>query len=366
MRIALGSDHAGFQLRNCIREFLQDSSYFTGDFGAEGSDKPCDYPDAAFEVGVRVARSEYDLGILVCGTGIGMSIAANKIPGIRAALAYDEETGRLAREHNNANILALGGRKTDCETAIRIVKAWLSADFDASRHLLRIDKIKSFEEGAAMIRDRLNSPPRLVTFDHPLIQHKIGIIRDRNTSVKAFRELVQEIAGLMVYETTRNLQLEPVTVETPITTTTAYSLSGKKIAIVPILRAGLGMVDGILQLIPNAKVGHIGLYRDPETLEPVEYYCKLPGDIGERDIIIVDPMLATGGSAVAAIDLVKKRGGKKVSLLSLIAAPEGVARVHERHPDVDIFTAALDSHLNDHGYIVPGLGDAGDRLFGTR
>ena len=192
------------------------------------------------------------------------------------------------------------------------------------------------------------------------------MVRDKNTSVKVFRELVQEIAGLMVYETTRNMQLEPVEVETPITRTTAFYLSGKKVAIVPILRAGLGMVDGILQLIPNAKVGHIGLYRDPETLEPVEYYCKLPGDIGERDIIIVDPMLATGGSASAAIDLVKRRGGIRISLLCLIAAPEGVAKIHENHPDVDIFAAALDSHLNDHGYIVPGLGDAGDRLFGTR
>ena len=366
MRIALGSDHAGFNLKSCIEKSLHGSSVITGDFGAKGPENPFDYPDAAFDVGSRVARKEYDLGILVCGTGIGMSIAANKIPGIRAALAYDEETGKLAREHNDANILTLGGRKTDCESGIRIVRAWLSAEFQGSRHSDRIRKISSFEERSPSTGNEPEGSPRLVTFDHPHIQQKIGIIRNKHTSVKVFRELVQEIAGLMVYETTRNLPLEPVTVETPITTTTVSSISGKKIAIVPILRAGLGMVDGMLQLIPNAKVGHIGIYRDPGTLEPHEYYCKLPGDIGERDIIIVDPMLATGGSAVAAIDLVKSKGGTKISLLSLIAAPEGVSRVQDKHPDVTIFTAALDSHLDDHGYIVPGLGDAGDRLFGTR
>lgn len=365
MRIALGSDHAGYSLKRCISEFLEGKSFSVGDYGAVNSEDPYDYPDAAFKVGEKVASGEFDLGILICGTGIGMVMAANKVPGARAALAYDEETARFARRHNNANILGIGGRKTDCDKGVRIVKEWLSAEFEGGRHLARVEKIRAYENSHGLYAGRKGTP-RLVTFDHPLIQHKLGMVRDKNTSVKVFRELVQEIAGLMVYETTRSLSLEPVDVETPITRTMAFSLSGKKIAIVPILRAGLGMVDGILQLIPNAKVGHIGLYRDPETLEPVEYYCKLPGDIGERDIIIVDPMLATGGSASAAIDLVKGRGGVKISLLSLIAAPEGVAKVHEQHPDVDIFAAALDSHLNDHGYIVPGLGDAGDRLFGTR
>lgn len=365
MRIALGSDHAGYSLKECIREFLECTSFSTGDFGSNNAQDPYDYPVAAFEVGEKVSSGEYDLGILICGTGIGMVIAANKVPGVRAALVYDEDTARLARRHNNANIIGLGGRKTSCEKGISIVKEWLSQEFEGGRHLARTDRISIFESAHSSHTGGKRSP-RLVTFDHPLIQHKLGMIRDKNTSVKVFRELVQEIAGLMVYETTRYLPLEPVDVETPITRTTAFSLSGKKIAIVPILRAGLGMVDGILQLIPNAKVGHIGLYRDPETLEPVEYYCKLPGDIGERDIIIVDPMLATGGSASAAIDLVKRRGGIKITLLSLIAAPEGVNKVQQKHPDVDIFTAALDSHLNDHGYIVPGLGDAGDRLFGTR
>ncbi|MBQ4432459.1 MAG: uracil phosphoribosyltransferase, partial [Synergistaceae bacterium] len=196
--------------------------------------------------------------------------------------------------------------------------------------------------------------------------HKVGIIRDVNTSVKQFRELLQEITGLMVYEMTRTLPLEDKEVITPIEKTIVKTIGGRKMAIVPVLRAGLGMVDGILQIVPNAKVGHIGLYRDPETLKPVEYYCKLPFDIEERDIYVLDPMLATGGSSSAAISLIKKRGGRRISLVCLIAAPEGIEKVHGEHPDVEIFAAALDSHLNEHGYIVPGLGDAGDRLFGTK
>jgi len=202
--------------------------------------------------------------------------------------------------------------------------------------------------------------------DHPLIQHKLSILRSKDTGVKEFRELVSEIAMLMCYDATRNLQTEPIEIETPVGHATAYVLAGKKLAIVPILRAGLGMVDGMLNLIPSAKVGHIGLYRDPKTLAPVEYYCKLPPDIEERDVIVVDPMLATGGSASAAIGFLKKRGVKNIKLLNIIAAPEGVERISREHPDVEVFCAALDDHLNEHGYIVPGLGDAGDRIFGTK
>ena len=201
--------------------------------------------------------------------------------------------------------------------------------------------------------------------DHPLIQHKLTIMRDKHTSTKAFRELLNEISMLMGYEVTRDLPLEDVEIETPIQKATFKRLAGKKLAIVPILRAGLGMVDGLTNLIPSARIGHIGLYRDPDTHLPVEYYCKMPPDIHERLVIIVDPMLATGGSASDAITMVKKRGAKNIILMCLVSAPEGVAKVQGDHPDVDIYSAALDEKLNDHAYIVPGLGDAGDRIFGT-
>ncbi|MBQ8160849.1 MAG: uracil phosphoribosyltransferase [Clostridia bacterium] len=207
---------------------------------------------------------------------------------------------------------------------------------------------------------------KVTVFDHPLIQHKLSIMRDKDTGVKEFRELLEEISMLMIYEVTRDLETEEVEVETPIMKAKCRKLAGRKLAVVPILRAGLGMVDGVLNMIPAAKVGHIGLYRDPETLEPVEYYCKLPADSTEREIVVVDPMLATGGSASAAISFIKKRGCTHIRLVNLIAAPEGVKRIQEDHPDVDIYIAALDDHLNEHGYIVPGLGDAGDRLFGTK
>ena len=201
--------------------------------------------------------------------------------------------------------------------------------------------------------------------DHPLIQHKLAILRSKDTPVKEFRELVGEIAGLMCYEATRNLPTKVVSVETPITTATCRMLAGKKMAIVPILRAGLGMVDSMVGLIPSAKIGHIGLYRDPETHKPVEYYCKLPDDIGNRQVFVVDPMLATGGSAIAAIDFLKQHGCKQIIMMNIIGCPEGVKAVTEAHPDVDIYLAALDEKLNDRAYIVPGLGDAGDRIFGT-
>lgn len=203
-------------------------------------------------------------------------------------------------------------------------------------------------------------------FSHPLIQHKISLIRDKGTGSKEFRELVEEISMLMAFEVTRDLPLREVDVETPVAAAKTHVIAGKKLGIVPILRAGLGMVDGMLRLIPAAKVGHIGLYRDPETLNPVEYYCKLPPDLPDRDLIVVDPMLATGGSASAAIGFIKKRGCKNIKLMCLIAAPEGIERIRTDHDDVDIFVAAVDEKLNDHGYIVPGLGDAGDRLFGTK
>jgi len=207
---------------------------------------------------------------------------------------------------------------------------------------------------------------KLFIMDHPLIQHKIGLIRRKTIGTKAFRETIAEIAMLICYEATRDLELEDVEIETPIAPAVVKQLKGKKLAIVPILRAGLGMVEGMLTLIPAAKVGHIGLYRNPETLKPVEYYCKLPADSAQREVFVVDPMLATGGSAVAALQLLKEKGCKKMHMMCIIAAPEGIRAVQEAHPDVDLYVGALDDHLNDHGYIVPGLGDAGDRIFGTK
>ena len=202
--------------------------------------------------------------------------------------------------------------------------------------------------------------------DHPLLQHKLSILRDEKTGVKEFREIVGEVATLMCYEATRDLPLQEVPVQTPVGPAITRQIAGKKLAIVPVLRAGLGMVEGILTLIPSAKVGHIGLFRDPETLEPVKYYCKMRSDFAERDVIILDPMLATGGSAAAAITFVKEYGVKNIKLMNILAAPEGIARVRQEHPDVEIYVAAVDEKLNDHGYIVPGLGDAGDRIFGTK
>ncbi|AZN38607.1 uracil phosphoribosyltransferase [Paenibacillus albus] len=207
---------------------------------------------------------------------------------------------------------------------------------------------------------------KLTICDHPLIQHKLTFIRDKDTKTKDFRELVDEVATMMAYEITRDLPLETVTVSTPVIEATSKVVSGRMLGLIPILRAGLGMVEGMLKLIPSAKVGHIGLFRNPETLEPVEYYVNLPSDAPERLLIVIDPMLATGGSANAAIQALKTRGCTQIKLMCLIAAPEGVKAVQEAHPDVDIFLASLDSHLNDHGYIVPGLGDAGDRMFGTK
>ncbi len=206
----------------------------------------------------------------------------------------------------------------------------------------------------------------VTVLEHPLIQHKLAILRNKNTGVKEFRELVSEIAGLMCYEATRNLPTKEIKVQTPVAEATCHVLAGKKLAIIPILRAGLGMVDSMIDMIPSAKVGHIGLYRDPETHMPVEYYCKLPDDIEHRQVFVVDPMLATGGSAVAAIDFLKQHGCKNITMMNIIGCPEGIAAVQQAHPDVDLYLAAVDEKLNEHAYIIPGLGDAGDRIFGTK
>lgn len=365
MKIAIGCDHAGYVLKDAVVNFLNSRNEVEIlDLGAYELNPDDDYTNPGFKVGGAILDEEADLGVLMCGTGFGISIAANKVPGVRAVPCSTAGQAKMAKAHNNANIIALGGNLIKPEDVPEILGTWLDTPFEGGRHLRRINKIAQAEKSTLNMIHQGGG--RVVIFNHPLVQHKVGIIRDVNTSVKQFRELLQEIAGLMVYEITRNLPLTDKEVQTPIEKTQVKTIEGKKLAIVPVLRAGLGMVDGILQVVPNAKVGHIGLYRDPKTLEPVEYYCKLPFDIEEREIFVLDPMLATGGSASAAISLIKKRGGRKISLVCLIAAPDGIERVHADHPDASIFIAALDSHLNDHGYIVPGLGDAGDRLFGTK
>ncbi len=226
--------------------------------------------------------------------------------------------------------------------------------------------VKTWASALPERKDLIKMNSNVTIFDHPLIQHKLSILRDKNTSSKDFRELVSEIAMLMCYEVTRDLPLEEVEIETPICKTTVKHLAGKKLAIIPILRAGLGMVDGIRSLIPSARIGHIGLYRDETTLKPVEYYCKLPKDIADRDVIVVDPMLATGGSGIDAVSQIKLRHPKSIKFVCIIAAPEGIEAFSKAHPDVSVYCAALDEKLNDNGYIIPGLGDAGDRIFGTK
>lgn len=252
----------------------------------------------------------------------------------------------------------LVSRKTSFQKRIFLGKmaSLTSQSLDFVLQLKRNDRTK----------ESLKKMGKFQVIDHPLIQHKLTIIRDKNCGTKVFREVVDEIAMLMAYEVSRDMPLEDIVIETPITETTQKTLSGKKVAIIPILRAGIGMVDGILELIPAAKVGHIGLYRDEETFEPHEYFVKLPEDIDARQLFVVDPMLATGGSAIMAIDALKERGASNIKFVCLVAAPEGVKALQEAHPDIDIYTSSLDEKLNEHGYIVPGLGDAGDRLFGTK
>lgn len=360
MRIAIGSDHAGFEMKGELKDEIEALGIEVEDFGV-GSSESADYPDIGYPVAKAVASGQFDRGILLCGTGVGMSIVANKVPGVRAAVVGDVEVARLSREHNDANVLVIGARVTSLDLAREIVKVFLQTTFAGGRHARRVNKTMTGEagrEGAVV--------SKVHVIDHPLIQHKLTFIRDKTTGSKDFRDLISEVATLMAYEVTRDLPLEESQVETPIGPAKTQVIAGKKVGIIAILRAGLGMVDGMLRLIPAARVGHIGIYRDPETLNPIDYYCKLPSDVGERELILVDPMLATGGSATSAVRFLKERGATSIKLVVLIAAPEGIRMVQKHHPDVEIYTAAIDECLNSHGYIVPGLGDAGDRLFGTK
>ena len=277
MKIAVGCDHAGFVLKSAVLDFLKSRSIEVLDCGAFDEEKSDDYPNVAFRVAQVVSEEEVDGGVLMCGTGAGVAIAANKVSGVRAVPCHNTEMARLAKAHNGINVITLGGRVIKPEQAAEILGTWLDTPFEGGRHLQRLNKISQAERSTLCVgllsRGQQPVKGRTVIFNHPLVQHKVGIIRSRDTSVKQFRELLEEIAGLMVYEVTRSLPLTEIEVETPIARTKVRTLEGKKLAIVPVLRAGLGMVDGILQLVPNAKVGHVGLYRDPETLNPVEYYC---------------------------------------------------------------------------------------------
>ena len=355
--IALGCDHGGYALKEELIKYLETKHIDYKDFGTY-SKESVNYAAYAEKVASAILSRQADRGILICSTGLGICMAANKIKGIRAAACTNVFTAEMTRRHNDANVLCMGAMVVEKDSAIEIVEKFLDTGFDGGRHKIRIDEIAQLENG------RVHE--NLFIMDHPLIQHKLTFMRDEATGTKHFRELVSEIATLMCYEATRDLPLESTKIRTPMTDTVTKVISGRKLAFVPILRAGLGMVDGMLQLVPSAKVGHIGLYRDHKTLKPVEYYNKLPQDINMREVIVLDPMLATGGSAVDAISIVKKSNPKCIKFLCIIAAPEGIKILHEIHPDVEIYCAAVDERLNEYGYIIPGLGDAGDRIFGTK
>lgn len=366
MKIAIGCDHGGIVLKKACIEKITELGYEYEDYGTY-SEERVDYPLYAQKVSEAIINGECDKGILLCGTGIGIGIAANKFKGIRCAHVTDAFCAKMAAEHNDANIISMGGRITSEEEAKEYIGIFFGSRFAGGRHAERVEMIKEIEKGKILKETKENTEEMNITVvNHPLIVHKVSLMRDKNTVPKDFRELLKEISLLMAYEVTRDLPLVDVEIETPICKCTSKTLGGRSIGVVPILRAGLGMVDGVLELVPTAKIGHIGCYRDPDTHMPVEYYCKLPVDAEERTIIVVDPMLATGGSAIMAIDFIKQRGVKDIKFMCLVAAPEGVKALNKAHPDVPIYAAALDEKLNDHAYIVPGLGDAGDRLFGTK
>ncbi len=349
MEIVIGADHAGYEYKNKLKQYLDSKGYKVTDVGASSSD-PSDYPDFAQKVVQELALADDKRGILVCGSGIGMAIVANRSRGVRAARCVRMQDVQSARRHNNINCLCLGERENTFEEAREMVDLFLKTEFDEGRHRKRVDKIDQ---------------PGIQVIKHPLVQTKLTQLRDKNTTKKEFRELIGELTGLMFYEATRSCPTDTQVVETPLTEAHGREML-QRILLVPILRAGLGMVDPILKLVPTAKVGHIGLYRDEDSLEPVEYYLKVPENLDNCIVLLLDPMLATGGSAAKAISLLKQKGfTDDLRFLCLVAAPEGVETVKEAHPDVSIYAASVDEKLNEDGYILPGLGDAGDRLFGT-
>jgi uracil phosphoribosyltransferase len=361
MKVSIGSDHAGFDLKKKLIAKMESLGHQALDRGASSTDS-VDYPDFAALVAGDVISGEADRGVLICGTGIGMSITANKFRGIRAALVYDLDTAKLSRMHNDANIMCVGARTPSALIAPEMLEIWLSTQFEEGRHRRRVCKMESFDKAPVGWQDL----PNVHVINHPMIQHKLSLLRQKDTEPRHFRDIVSEIAKLMAYEVTRDVPLAEIDIETPICHAKGKVMAGKHFGIVAILRAGLAMAESILEIMPGARMGHIGLYRDPHTLQPVQYYSKLPADTADRNIILVDPMLATGGTIVKGIDLLKKAGAKGIKVVSIVSAPEGIRRIVEAHPDVEIYVASVDEKLNDHGYIVPGLGDAGDRLYGTK
>lgn len=353
MKIAIGCDHGGYILKEALVEYLKKCGHEVKDFGTYSTDS-VDYSDYAHKVALGVSKKEFDRGVVVCSTGIGVSIVANKVNNIRCALVHDKLTASLTRQHNDSNIIAFGAKIISVDLAKEILEIWLNTEFEGGRHSRRINKI-SLIEGTAKIH----------VLNNPLINDKMARLRNKDTNPKEFKELVGELSGLMMYEASKNFTEKAIKVQTPLSNADCFVLSNK-IVVVPILRAGIGMLDGILKVIPQATVGHIGLYRDEKTLQPTQYYIKLPNNIDNAYVILVDPMLATGGSAIKAISLLKENGVNNIIYMGLIGSKEGIEKLSTTYPDVNIYLASCDEKLNEDGYIVPGLGDCGDRIFGTK
>lgn len=350
MQFVVGSDHAGYEFKERIVERLKQKGYDVKDVGTDDSEST-DYPRYAHRVAEAVSSDDDTRGVLVCGSGVGMSIAANRYPGVRGALVLDSSMAMTARKHNDSNCLILGQRLMTEQEAIESLDAFIDTDFEGGRHERRVDKI--------------DDPPLRVV-NHPLVQSELTQLRDTETPPHQFRELLRTVSLFTFYEATRNCPDREIDVTTPLADASGKELS-REFLLVPIMRAGLGMLEPIHEVVPKARVAHVGLYRDEETLEPVEYYFKTPESLENPYVVILDPMLATGGSAAKAVSLLKERGyGENLRFQCVVAAPEGIRYLHKQHPDVSIYTAAVDDHLDDHGYIVPGLGDAGDRIYGTR
>lgn len=354
-RIAVGSDHAGVDLKAALVETLSREGWTMMDLGPDGSES-VDYPDFARAVCSSLSRGEADWGLLICGSGVGMAITANKFPKIRASMAQSEEIARLSRQHNNCNVLTLGARFTPPEEALEIARVFFTTPFEGGRHARRVAKIRSdcaYPAGEGV-----------TVLEHPLIQHKLTLLRDNATLPKVFRETVEEVASLMAYDITRDLAVETKDVTTTLGTTARGTLiRGDQLVVVGMLRSGLGMVSGIGRAMPMAPLGHLGLRKQGQ--EWVSYLCKLPMGLAERTVILVKPLLGNGDEVVRAVDILKERGARRIKVQCILVAPEGIGNLHAMHPDVEVFTAAIDEGVDEAGHTLPGMGDVGDRIFGT-